>query len=138
MENEQADRVAQLAQRRSAAAGGAKKPTTQRASTSAHAASAHTSPTTEEITVIDRQTNVAVTSSARRRHAAAAGRVLATGLATSGCLATVGALARAEAPPETAFAGSETPSTVVELETVQRVVYVDEFGNPVAAPADAA
>src|SRR5207344_2370092 len=69
----------------------------------------------------------------RRRHVAAAGRILATGLATSGFLATIASLATADARSLEAGQADAAPTTTV-VETIHRVIYVDEFGNRIAAP----
>ena len=83
--------------------------------------------------VVDRHTSVRLFGS-RRRHVAAAGRILATGLATSGFLGTIASLATADARSleSKQQADAATPTTLVE--TIHRVVYVDEFGNPIAPP----
>ena len=87
---------------------------------------------TTTVPVVDRQTSVRLFGS-RRRHVAAAGRILATGLATSGFLATIASLATADARElEAKQADAAPPTTLVE--TIHRVVYVDEFGNPIAPP----
>jgi hypothetical protein len=84
------------------------------------------------VPVVDRHTSIRLFGN-RRRHVAAAGRILATGLATSGFLATIASLATADARElETKQADAATPTTAVE--TIHRVVYVDEYGNPIAPP----
>ena len=87
---------------------------------------------TSAIPIIDRHTNVSTIGS-RRRHVAAAGRILATGLATSGFLATIASLATADARAAESKQADAAPPTTL-LETIHRVVYVDEFGNPIAPP----
>ena len=87
----------------------------------------------DEAPVIDKHTNVAVTRT-KRRHAAAAGRVLATGLATSGFLGTITAMAQSDIHKDQNDAATPTPSSVV-VKTIQRITYVDENGNPVAPPS---
>jgi hypothetical protein len=84
-----------------------------------------------DVKVVDKLTNLKVTKN-RRRHAAAAGRVLATGLATSGFFGTITALAQADQHPEKS-ADPATDGNVV-VKTVERTIYVDEFGNPVDPP----
>ncbi|MEP7047067.1 MAG: hypothetical protein ABI949_10320, partial [Ilumatobacteraceae bacterium] len=84
------------------------------------------------VAVVDRQTSVRLFGG-RRRHVAAAGRILATGLATSGFLATIASLATADARQLEAKQADAAPPTTL-LETIHRVVYVDEFGNPIAPP----
>ena len=69
----------------------------------------------------------------RHRHVAAAGRILATGLATSGFLATIASIANADAQALEAKQADAPPPTTA-LQTIHRVLYVDEFGNPIAAP----
>jgi hypothetical protein len=83
-----------------------------------------------EVPVVDKRTNLKVTKS-RRRHAAAAGRVLATGLATSGFFGTITALAQADAHPAATAPDAATPG----VKTIERTIYVDENGNPVAPPS---
>ncbi len=87
---------------------------------------------TATVPVVDRHTSVRLFGS-RRRHVAAAGRILATGLATSGFLATIASLATADARALEAEQADAAPPTTL-LETIHRVVYVDEFGNPIAPP----
>ena len=88
--------------------------------------------------VVDRHTSVRLFGS-RRRHVAAAGRILATGLATSGFLATIASLAIADARQRRleADAGRRRDAYRRSADTVHRVVYVDEAGNPIAALHDA-
>jgi hypothetical protein len=87
-------------------------------------------------TVVDRHTSVRLFGS-RRRHVAAAGRILATGLATSGFLATMASLAIADArTAEANQADAATPTTADG--TVHRVVHVDESGNPTLPPTTVA
>jgi hypothetical protein len=82
--------------------------------------------------VVDRHATVRLFGH-RRRHVAAAGRILATGLATSGFLATIASLATADARAlEARQADAETPPNVVHM--IHRVVHVDEFGSPLATP----
>ncbi len=100
----------------------------------AAARSAHLAATAPEVAVVDRATSLPVMRS-RRRHAAAAGRVIATGLATSGFLATVTALAQADARAEQA-ATPAPDSTAVTV--IEKTIYVDENGNPIAPPASLA
>ena len=88
------------------------------------------------VSVVDRTTNLPVTKS-RRRHAAAAGRVIATGLATSGFLGTITALAQAD-HQATDESNSPSPDSSVVVRTVERTIYVDENGNPVAPPSSIA
>ncbi|MEY2446421.1 MAG: hypothetical protein QOE00_3001, partial [Ilumatobacteraceae bacterium] len=82
---------------------------------------------TSQVPVIDKHTSISLFGS-RRRHVAAAGRILATGLATSGFLATIASLATADARAEESKQADVAPPTTM-LETIHRVVYVDEFGN---------
>jgi hypothetical protein len=84
------------------------------------------------VQAVDGRTSVWLFGS-RRRHVAAAGRIIATGLATSGFLATIASLATADARAADSQQGESTTPTTV-LETVHRVVYVDEFGNSIAPP----
>jgi len=86
---------------------------------------------------VDRHTSVRLFGN-RRRHAAAAGRILATGLATSGFLATIASFATVDAHSlESQQADpAATPTSLVE--TIHRVTYVDEFGNPIAPPTTVA
>ncbi len=84
---------------------------------------------TAAVPVVDRHTSVRLFGS-RRTHVAAAGRILATGLATSGFLATIASLATADARQLEAKQADAAPPTTL-LETIHRVVYVDEFGNPI-------
>jgi hypothetical protein len=92
--------------------------------------------TAANTSVVDRHTSVRLFGN-RRRHVAAAGRILATGLATSGFLATIASLAVADArKAEANQADAATPTTTDG--TVHRVVYVDESGNPTAPPTTVA
>ena len=88
--------------------------------------------------IVDWHTNVNVVRSGSR-HTALAAKFVTTGLAASGFLGAVGSLAMDGAAASEAAAAlpgpnQSPPSTVVVLETVHNVVYVDEFGNPVAPP----
>ena len=87
---------------------------------------------TAEVPLIDKHTNLAVTRN-RRRHAAAAGRVIATGLATSGFFGTITALAQSDAHHDAA--STSAPDSSVVVRTVEKTIYVDENGNPVAPPS---
>lgn len=80
--------------------------------------------------VVDRHTSVRLFGS-RRRHVAAAGRILATGLATSGFLATIASLAVADARKAEANQAEAAAPTTIDG-AVHRVVVVDESGNPTA------
>ena len=60
--------------------------------------------------------------------------MLATGLATSGFLGTITAMAQSDIHKDQNDAATPTPSSVV-VKTIQRITYVDENGNPVAPPS---
>ncbi len=120
LDEAQAQRLARLAQRRPVAA-----------------ADPSVAASTPETLLLDPRTSVNVVASGRR-HTAAAAKILSTGLATSGFLGAVGALALHGASPApqalSAAADAATQPTVIVIDTIHRTVYVDEFGNPVAGP----
>ena len=98
----------------------------------ATAAPLRTMSTTGQVPVVDERTSVWLFGN-RRRHVASAGRILATGLATSGFLATIASLATADARAAESQQADASPSTTL-VETIHRVLYVDEYGNPIAPP----
>ena len=153
--NDQADRLAQLAQRRAKTNGGS-TPTSAARSAVATVHSTAAGATHADVTrtgvghwappigaavshvapVMDRFSNVPVIAS-RRRHAAAASRVLVGGLAGTAFLGSVSTFALADHAAEKARAAAAaqqsatTLPTVVVVTTVHRTVHVDEFGNPI-------
>ena len=110
----QAERLQRLAQRRGTSATGA--------TVGASGSRRHTAP---------RATG--------RRRRPAVGRVLVTGLATSGFLTTLGTIARADAREEdeaaAAAAAREAAAAAVEVRTIDTTVWVDEAGTPIGAEA---
>ena len=159
VDDETARRLARLAQRRApnrstasssvsaprAASGSAPwGPPSSAATINGHALtqmSADSSPTvgpaSAHLTTNDARSRSRRAAPSGRRHHALAAKVISTGLATSGFLATVGSLATHGAAPTLSSApsaGSQTETTII-TETIHRVVYVDEYGNPVAAPS---
>lgn len=138
IDEEQALRLARLAKRRS--------PTAARETPASRSTGIDWSPPSpvivaEVATVRDAHTDVRVVPSTRR-HPAAVAKVVTTGLATTGFLGVIAALAidgRAAADSASIVAGEGSPtdsqSTIVVLETIHRVVYVDEFGNPLPDPS---
>jgi hypothetical protein len=91
------------------------------------------------------------TARSRRRHPALAGRILATGVGSTaffGSLAGIaanpptwsnatsaGAADQAASPSGAIAASDVAPATTVVVERVARTFYVDQAGNPVAAPS---
>ena len=154
VEEDRAERLRRLQERRGAAAPRSAPPAPQPRAADADPVGAVAS---VEAAAVDRPAR----SGRRRRHAAPAGRVLAAGISASaflGGMAAIGANPPSWAsgatttgngalpvpvpppstlPPTTA---APVPSTVVVVEEVHHQLYVDQYGNPIdgsAVPASA-
>ena len=97
---------------------------------------------------VERATGTGRAPRARRRHPAAAGRVLSLGLSSSAFLAMVAAFAAHPvtwtAPKATSSSAAAGPRNAgpagrprVVVKNVHHVLYVDQYGRPIASPSPA-